>query len=257
MLSERFRFPFVLGVGVALLALAAAARAQSGPARGKAAATTPAHLADEQAGQVVVTYLNDELTIKARNVPLIDVLNAVGRQTGAQLDISSVDGHEPIVANLGPGPAREVLASLLNSRGLNYAMGGSADDPKALGQVFILPRSYEADAPSSVTAPPVAPIPVAQPNISAPRVASVERQKRISEEQKQIKELFAQERAELPADADADAAANFFNQLEAQMMAAAQDGSLDGGPPGAAAASDTLGNTTPIADLPPGRPRHR
>ena len=65
----------------------------------------PAALAQVPPGQAVVTYQNGELTIRARNAPLIDVLRAVCSQTGAVLDIPSA-ADERIFAILGPGRAR-------------------------------------------------------------------------------------------------------------------------------------------------------
>src|SRR5712691_11104717 len=68
-----------------------------------------------------VFFRNGQLTIVARNSTLGDILRAVHTQTGASVDIPS-HATERVVSNLGPGPARDVLASLLNGSHFNYVM---------------------------------------------------------------------------------------------------------------------------------------
>jgi hypothetical protein len=139
MLSKRSRYLFVVAVA-GLLWLPVGSWAQNPQVQGQATATAPAEppaaLTQEPSGQVVVTYQNGDLTIKARNAPLIDVLRAVCSQVGAVLDFPS-EADERIVAILGPGPAREVLASLLNGSQFNYVMLGSAADPNRLAQLIL------------------------------------------------------------------------------------------------------------------------
>src|ERR1700746_671938 len=59
-----------------------------------------------------VSYQNSQLTINAPNSTLGDILRAVRKQTGAEIEIPSAS--ERVVTHLGPGPAREVMAELLN-----------------------------------------------------------------------------------------------------------------------------------------------
>ena len=59
-----------------------------------------------------VTYENNELTIVAPNSTLADILRAVKKLTGAEIDVPAAP--ERVVTRLGPGPARDVVADLLN-----------------------------------------------------------------------------------------------------------------------------------------------
>jgi len=104
-----------------------------------------ATLAQVPEGQFVVTYQDSELTIKARNAPLIDVLREVCNQIGAVVDLPS-GANEPIITVIGPGPAREMLFSLLSNSRLDYAVLGSASDPSALGRVMVFPRTNNSNA---------------------------------------------------------------------------------------------------------------
>jgi hypothetical protein len=236
MLSKRFSCAPV-ALAACLAGVAAGSWAQEPPA---------------SSGQAIVTYQNGSLTIKARDVPLADVLHAVGRETGVRLDIPA-EPHEQIQADLGPGPAREVLTSLLKGQGLNYAITGSGDDPNGL-QVFILPRSHAADAaPTHVVASSGTATPVKGQQTSSPRVVPVEHQT-------QMKELLAQARAEL-ADLpgagdssegvlDAGMAAKLLNQIEEEYDTVSQGGTPQSyQPPGGATptrTADSGGNPNPI-----------
>jgi hypothetical protein len=203
-------------------ALAALAACMAGFAAGSGAQEPPV-----APGQAVVKYQNGSLTIKARQVPLVDVLHAVGRETGARLDIPA-EPREQVDTELGPGPAREVLTSLLKGQGLNYAITGTGDDPKGL-QVFILPRSHAADAtPIQVAASSrsATPVPVPRHETNPPRVVP-------GEHEQQMKELLAQARSELAnlpdngeSVLDAATAGKFLDQVEMELAWVS-----DGGPP--------------------------
>ena len=69
-----------------------------------------------------VSYQNGQLTIVAPNSTLADILRAVRKQTGAEIDIP--EARERVVTRLGPGPARAVLAELLNGSRFNYVLLG-------------------------------------------------------------------------------------------------------------------------------------
>src|SRR5689334_9678548 len=59
-----------------------------------------------------VSYQNGQLTIVAPNSTLGDILRAVHKQTGAEIEVP--EAKERVVTHLGPGPARDVVADLLN-----------------------------------------------------------------------------------------------------------------------------------------------
>ncbi len=85
-----------------------------------------------------VFFRNGQLTIVARNSTLGDILRAVHTQTGASVDVPS-NATERVVSNLGPGPARDVLASLLNGSHFNYVMLGSPNDPRMVQRIIEMP----------------------------------------------------------------------------------------------------------------------
>jgi hypothetical protein len=84
-------------------------------------------LAELPPGPIIVNYQDGQLIIEAQNATLSSVLRAACNQTGTVVDIPS-DAEERVVGVFGPGPAREVFASLLNGSLFNYVMMGSTDD---------------------------------------------------------------------------------------------------------------------------------
>jgi len=94
-----------------------------------------------------VTFENNQLTIVAPNSTLADILRAVRKQTGAEIDVPAAP--ERVVTNLGPGPAREVLADLLNGSRFNYVLLGSPSDQAALTRVVLVAKSGSQEIPSN------------------------------------------------------------------------------------------------------------
>ncbi len=146
MLSRRWQFAFVLAV-VGLLWLPAQSWAHDPQvqeqARVKAPPGPPAALAEIAPGQVAVRYENGQLTIEAKNAPLIDILRAVCSQIGAELD-APPEAREPILLTLGPAPARVVLVALLDGSQFHYAMREAADDPNILESVIVFPKTKDS-----------------------------------------------------------------------------------------------------------------
>jgi hypothetical protein len=101
-----------------------------------------------------VSYLNGQLTIISRNSTLADILHAVARQTGAAIELPPGAGFERVAGRMGPGPARNVLAELLNGSRYDYVMVASAANPGGLRHVILTPKTGGGEGPSS--APPVA-----------------------------------------------------------------------------------------------------
>ena len=87
-----------------------------------------------------VSYQTGELTIISQNSTLGDILRAVRNHTGASFDVPP-NATERVVGRFGPGPAREVLATLLNGSHFNYVMLGSAQDPNAMSELILTPKS--------------------------------------------------------------------------------------------------------------------
>jgi hypothetical protein len=105
-----------------------------------------------------VTYENNQLTINAPNSTLADVLRAVRKLTGAEIEIPSAP--ERVVTHLGPGPARDVIADLLNGSRFNYVLLGSPTDSKALTRVVLVAKT----GPQEITPNPA---PTPNPNFAA------------------------------------------------------------------------------------------
>ena len=86
-----------------------------------------------------VSYQNNQLTIVAPNSTLADILKAVRKQTGAEIEVPSAP--ERVVTRLGPGPARDVMAELLNGSRFNYILLGAPDDDVALTRIVLVAKS--------------------------------------------------------------------------------------------------------------------
>jgi hypothetical protein len=97
-----------------------------------------------------VTYQNGMLTIVAQNSSLGDILHEVHRRTGATIDVPPT-ATERVVTRIGPGPAREVLVTLLNGAGYNYVMMGTASDSAALASVILTSKPTGSTGGGPVT----------------------------------------------------------------------------------------------------------
>jgi len=86
-----------------------------------------------------VSYQNGQLTVIAPNSTLGDILRAVRKQTGAEIEVP--DAKERVVTHLGPAPAAEVMAELLNGSRFNYILLGSPDDAHVLTRVVLVAKS--------------------------------------------------------------------------------------------------------------------
>jgi len=98
-----------------------------------------------------VTYQNGMLTIVAQNSSLGDILHEVHRRTGATIEVPPT-ANERVVTRIGPGPAREVLVTLLNGAGYNYVMVGTASDSSALASVILTSKPAGSTGGGTVTA---------------------------------------------------------------------------------------------------------
>lgn len=105
-----------------------------------ASPTPPPTLAEMPASPPQVSFQGGQLTISAQNSTLGDILKAVRTQTSATVDLPG-NAPERVVGQFGPGPARDVLASLLNGSHFNYMLLGSPTDPNALDRVILMAKS--------------------------------------------------------------------------------------------------------------------
>lgn len=93
-----------------------------------------------------VTFQNNELTIVAPNSTLADILRAVKKQTGAEIDVPAAP--ERVVTRLGPGPAHDVLSDLLNGSRFNYVLLGAPGNESVLTRVVLVPKTGNSAEPA-------------------------------------------------------------------------------------------------------------
>jgi hypothetical protein len=96
-----------------------------------------------------VSFRNGLLAIKSNKSTLSEVLFAVQQRTGAEIAIPAGAEQERVVADLGPGPAQEVLAHLLNGSRFNFLILNSANNPQQLDRVILTPRGEGMEMPVS------------------------------------------------------------------------------------------------------------
>ena len=132
-----------------------AAKEPAPPPQAVAPAPPPAPLtlANMPATPAQVTYQNSQLTILARNSTVGDILRAVRKQTGANVD-APPNATQRVVGQFGPGSPRDVLASVLDASGFNYVLLGSAANPNGLEHVIITAKSNEPVTNTAVNTPP-------------------------------------------------------------------------------------------------------
>ena len=121
---------------------------------------TPLPLEQVPAVPPQVTYAGGQLTIVAHNSTLADVLRAVHKQTGADVDFPP-NATDRVVTDLGPGPARDVLTALLNGSHFDYVILGSPSDPTHVDRLMLTARSGPETASAT---PPSAQRPTPVPN---------------------------------------------------------------------------------------------
>jgi hypothetical protein len=114
-----------------------------------------------------VSYQNGQLTIQSQNSTLADILNAVRRQTGTQMDVPPGAASQRIATRLGPGAPQDVLRSLLNGSKFDYIILGSANTPGGVQRLILTPRTG-----GPATAPAVSQNPPMQGNAAAPEPES-------------------------------------------------------------------------------------
>lgn len=100
----------------------------------------PATLPPRPALPLEVRFEGGMLSIYATKATLAEVLALVHARTGADIAIPPEAQQEHVIANLGPGPAKDVLASLLNGSHFNFIVVGSDVGGGRLSSVVLIPR---------------------------------------------------------------------------------------------------------------------
>ena len=109
----------------------------------------------------VVSFQNGLLSVRTQKATLAQVLFEIHRLTGADIGVPAGAEREPVVADLGPGSPKEVLAVLLNGSNYNFIIMGS-DGDRNVDRVILTPKSggpmeqgFTAEHPEAVMAPSV------------------------------------------------------------------------------------------------------
>ncbi len=114
-----------------------------------------------------VSYQNSQLTIVASNSTLSDILRAVRKQTGAEIEVPVAP--ERVVTHLGPGSARDVIAQLLNGSRFNYVLLGSPEDSASLTRVVLVAKTgQDSTPPNNPNNPQIAEQPGVGPHTGNP-----------------------------------------------------------------------------------------
>ena len=94
-----------------------------------------------------ISYQDGMLTIVAPNSTLGDILRGVRKHTAADIDIPAA-ASERVATRLGPGPAREVVAELLNGSHFNYVLLGSPENANLLVRVVLVAKTPDTPVPA-------------------------------------------------------------------------------------------------------------
>jgi hypothetical protein len=121
-----------------------------------------------------VSFQGGLLSVHAQKATLAQVLYEVHRQTGADIAVPAGAEQEQVVTDLGPGPAKEVLAALLDGSHYNFIILGADGDSASVQRVILTPRFGGGASPPMTPAPrenaPAEPSEAMPPGYSDPRV---------------------------------------------------------------------------------------
>jgi len=87
-----------------------------------------------------VSWDGSQLTITADNSTLADILVAIRTRMGAEIEVPPSASSERIAARLGPGPAREIIGTLLSWTDYDYIIQASDTDLMGVQSVLLTPR---------------------------------------------------------------------------------------------------------------------
>jgi AMIN domain len=128
------------------VAQAGGANSQPSPQAGLVAAnystsSEPVHIEAVTTPPLQVSYQNGMLGVHSDRATLAEVLFAIQKKTGAEIPIPAGAEQERVAADIGPAPAPEVLATLLNGSKFNFLILSAANDPTRLDRVILSTRT--------------------------------------------------------------------------------------------------------------------
>jgi hypothetical protein len=107
---------------------------RSHPARKAKSKRIAAVPAPPQAAPLHVSYEDGLLSISAQDAWLSDILAQLHQRTGATVE-APADMNERIAVELGPGPAVQVVAALLEHTHYNFVIAAAAKDHRAVQSI--------------------------------------------------------------------------------------------------------------------------
>lgn len=173
-----------------------------------------------------VQYTDQLLKIDAFNSTLADILAKVAALTGADIDVPAGARGERMVADLGPGPPRQILTSLLTDTDFDFVIISSKGDPQSILTVLLTPRGHNnGSARDTVLA-----------ERPAPNFRGIMRQQSMPVAESSADSQPADDSANSGSDgASADAAASAGAPSDSPVAAASLSGAPDTGAAGAPA----------------------
>ena len=133
-----------------------------------------------------VHFQNGVMSVHAERTNLAAVLTEIRKQTGGDIAIPAGAEQEPVIAKLGPAPARDVITALLNGSRYNFVMIGW-DNGSSLSRLILTPKGGGVVTPpppapaNSTPAPPVR-IPQPQPGDSDVATSSQQSEQEVPEQ---------------------------------------------------------------------------
>ncbi len=130
-----------LGIGAAGCAVALLLCATAGAQEPAPATVAESAAPDAPPAPPTISYKGGQLKIDAVGSTLADILTKVAALTGMKIDVPpAANTARMAVVQLGPGPAREVLASLLSDSNVDYLIQASDTDPAKVQSVLVMVR---------------------------------------------------------------------------------------------------------------------
>lgn len=105
---------------------------------------------EESASFVRVTADGNQLMIRAKDCALSQILDAVRAKTGANIDVSG-GTSEHMTVKIGPGPARQVISSLLGWTDFDYVIQGPDGDSVTIQSIMLFPKTKSAQSATNAT----------------------------------------------------------------------------------------------------------
>src|SRR5579863_6873477 len=198
-----------------------------------------------------VSYQDGQLTIVAPNSTLGDILRAVRKLTGAEMEIPA-NATERVVTNLGPGPAPFVVAALLNGSHFNYVLLGAPSDANTLTRVVLEAKSGPDTTPAPPAQTPVASaVSTPQPVVAetAPETADADADDADDNADQNAAETEPQPAPGTPADTAVKTPQQLLQEMQQRQLQMQQGQGLPGQQPGQPGQPPTPGGI-----IPPQRP---